>query len=134
MEMDDRGARLGRGDRLLGDLAGGDRQRVGHGRGVDRARHGAADDDLVRLAHGFAPRGGVWDQTPVVISARPLSITTMSRSTATARTETVPPSTQSCTRIVSPGRAGAVNRTSKDRSRDGSPSQTVSMTALPPSP
>src|SRR5260221_8111145 len=45
--MQDRGAGLGGVDRLGRDLIGRDRQRVRHGRGMDRAGDGAGDDDLV---------------------------------------------------------------------------------------
>ena len=47
VQMEDRGAGLGGRDRLLGDLIGRDRQIGRHGRGVDRAGHGASDDDFV---------------------------------------------------------------------------------------
>ena len=51
--MQDRGAGLGGIDRLRRDLIGRDRQRVRHGRRVDRAGDRATDDDL---RHGaFAP-------------------------------------------------------------------------------
>jgi hypothetical protein len=47
MQMQDGGAGLRRRNRLLGDLIGRDRQRVRHGRRVNRAGDGAGDDDLV---------------------------------------------------------------------------------------
>ena len=55
VQMDDGGAGFGGIDALLGDLVRRDRQRLRHGRGVDRAGDGDADDDLVGLlGHGAA--------------------------------------------------------------------------------
>ena len=58
MEMDDRGARLRRIDRIPGDLVRGDGQIGRHAGGMDRAGDGAGDDDLSRplLARGFLAR------------------------------------------------------------------------------
>src|SRR5665213_2790917 len=53
-------------------------------------------------------------------SARPLSITTASRSTAHARNLTTPASRQNSVRMVSPGNAGAENRPDIVVSRAGS--------------
>jgi len=47
VKVQHRRTRFRRRDRLLGDLIGCDRQRVRHGRRVDRAGDGAGDDDLV---------------------------------------------------------------------------------------
>jgi len=55
VQMDDRGAGLGRVDRLLCDLVGRDRQMRGHRRRVDRAGDGAGDDDFRLLGHGVLP-------------------------------------------------------------------------------
>ena len=51
VEMDDGGTGLGRLDRGLRDLVRRHRQMRRHRRRVDRARHGAADDDLVVVCH-----------------------------------------------------------------------------------
>ena len=51
VEVEDRGARLRRPDRLLGHLVRGERQVVRHRGGVDRAGNRAGDDDLVVLRH-----------------------------------------------------------------------------------
>src|SRR5262249_51253526 len=52
VQVQDRGAGLGGVDRLGGNLVGRDRQRVRHGRRVDRAGNCAGDDDLVgELGH-----------------------------------------------------------------------------------
>ena len=51
VEVEDRGPRLRRPDRLLGDLVRGQRQVIRHRRGVDRAGYRAGDDDLVVLRH-----------------------------------------------------------------------------------
>ena len=47
VQVHDRGTRLRRAERALGDLLRRDRQVRAHGRRVDRAGHGAADDHLV---------------------------------------------------------------------------------------
>jgi hypothetical protein len=52
MEVEDRRAGLGRGDRLLGDLVGGHRQVRRHRRRVDRAGRRAGDDRLGVLRIG----------------------------------------------------------------------------------
>ena len=51
VEVDDRGARLGRADRRLGDLGRRDRQMGRHGRRVDRAGHGTGDDHFLARCH-----------------------------------------------------------------------------------
>ena len=61
VQMQDGGAGRGGIDRLRGDLIGRDRQRVRHGRRVDRAGDRAADDDFVR--HGSF--------LPVTLAVRP---------------------------------------------------------------
>ena len=54
VQVQDRGAGLGRADRAVGDLLRGDRQVRAHGRRVDRAGDRAGDDDLVGgLLHGI---------------------------------------------------------------------------------
>ena len=59
VEVQDRGARLRRLDRRIGDLTRGDRQVRRHRRCVDRAGDRAADDDLrSRRCHG--QRGSCW--------------------------------------------------------------------------
>src|SRR5260221_12232428 len=55
MQVDDRGAGLGRLDRLLGDLVGGQRQIGRHRRGVYRPRDRTGDDDLRAKGHGRYP-------------------------------------------------------------------------------
>ena len=52
MQVDDGGARFRRADRGVGDFLRGDRQVRRHRRGVDRAGHGAGDDDLAGCRHG----------------------------------------------------------------------------------
>ena len=51
VQVDDRRAGFGRADRRLGDLIRGDGEVRRHRRRVDRPRHSAGDDDLVRLSH-----------------------------------------------------------------------------------
>jgi hypothetical protein len=56
MEMHDRGAGLGGADGGLGDLLRGDRQVGRHGGGMDRARDGTCNDDLIGCGHSeFSP-------------------------------------------------------------------------------
>jgi hypothetical protein len=54
MQVDDRRAGLGRADRRIADLVRRHRQVGRHRGGVDRAGHGAGDDDLALLGHGVA--------------------------------------------------------------------------------
>ena len=55
VQMHDRGARLRRADRGIGDLLGRDRQVRRHRRRVDAAGHRAGDDDFASLCHGGNP-------------------------------------------------------------------------------
>ena len=55
MQMQDRGAGLGRGDRVARHLVRGQRQIGAHRRGVDRPGHRAGDDDLAAQRHACLP-------------------------------------------------------------------------------